>query len=216
MQPRLAIDQVCGRRVVRARHNEAMRLPDWPGSDSAVAAEGLPRDGSGSGDIEVHPPAHRGSDWYRELSSRLARLPEAHPSAWPVAPTADWADGRDRDSEIWWRGDPVDLDERPGELDDGLGSDEYGEAGLGEDGQFGPIEDGGGLGAGPDSESDESDSRSREHGSARGFLFAGQGQRRASAGWGELGGSAPGRSPYRPWFSAAGTADPWFAAEWGE
>jgi len=32
----------------------------------------------------------------------------------------------------------------------------------------------------------------------------------APTGWGELGGP-PTRSPYRPWFSAEGAADPWFA-----
>jgi hypothetical protein len=188
--------------------------PDWPGRDQ-----------------------HHGS---RSLAERLARLADAHPSAWSGAPrsaaersSTDWAGARTSgeppsehtwwrgESDIWWRipdraAGEADRDDDTGGLDDPgelADSDDLGDA-------DGPAE--------ADWAADADDTgEAGDQGGGTG----GRGVRRAGAApgsarpdhstrdgrWGSAGlarpdQSGPDRGPYRPWFSADVPGDPWFAA----
>jgi hypothetical protein len=122
-------------------------------------------------------------------------LPGSHPSA---RPTPDWADADygERGDEEWWRpAEPEAADTEPDEADDVLhdADDVLDDVPPGDDPDSGGV--------------------AGEPGEASRPAAPDPGGRRpeASADWGELGG-LPARSPYRPWFSAEGAADPWFAA----
>jgi len=132
----------------------------------------------------------------RDLADRLARLPSGHPSAWRATDRGD-ADYREPSRDEWWhRAADGEQDEAAGEPDD--------------------------VGDEPDDVADEPDDTFPEDAelgeaadqpvdAARQAVRARGGRRSAaSSGWGELA-EASGRSPYRPWFSADGTGDPWFA-----
>jgi len=139
---------------------------------------------------EDQPAADRG------LAHRLSRLPSSHPSAWPAADRAE-AEYGERQLEEWWR--PADDTERDdaaadgGDVDPEDCDDEPDAVPPGDDAELADVVGVPGDAARPPA--------------------AGPGGRRseAPAGAGELDGP-PARSPYRPWFSADGAADPWFAA----
>lgn len=136
-----------------------------------------------------YPGADRG------LAHRLSRLPSSHPSAWP-APDRVGAEYRKRDREEWWR-PAADIGPDDAEPDDAelVPEDRADEAEAVPPGDDADLE---GIAGAPDD--------------ASGPEAPARGARRseASAGWGELG-EPPARSRYRPWFSAEGAADPWFA-----
>jgi hypothetical protein len=139
--------------------------------------------------------AHHHAD--RDLSYRLARLPSSHPSA---GPAADWrhAEYSELGLREWWRpvadgqddeaaGEPSDVADEP---DDG--ADEPDDALRSEDAELDQV-------------ADEPEDAGRR------ALGARAGRRGEPSGTsGEL--TRPSaRSPYRPWFSADGAGDPWFA-----
>jgi hypothetical protein len=131
----------------------------------------------------------------RDLAYRLARLPSSHPSA---GSAADRRNAEFREPELlqWWRpaadghagteGEPDDIADEPED-----GADEAYETWSSEDGEL--------------DEADQPEDAGRHAVPAR----AGR-RNEPSAMWGELAG-ASARSHYRPWFSADGTGDPWFA-----
>jgi len=145
---------------------------------------------------DSRPIAHALDQANRDLADRLARLPSSHPSAWPATNRGD-ADYREPSREEWWhRASDGEQDEAVGQQDDM--ADEPDDVADDPDGTF--PED-----AEPAEVADQPDD------AGRGAVRA-RGDRRtpASIGWGELAGPS-GRSPYRPWFSADGARDPWFA-----
>jgi hypothetical protein len=135
----------------------------------------------------------------RGLANRLSRLPSSHPSAWP-APDHVGAEYRERDREEWWlpAADTEPDDTEPDDAEDDAdlvppdGADEPDAVPPGDDADLEGV-----AGVPGDAV--------RPTAPARGGRRS-----EASAGWGELGGP-PAHSPYRPWFSAQGAADPWFA-----
>jgi len=188
--------------------------PDWPGRDQA--------DGS------------------RGLAERLARLPEAHPSAWSGAERAaaelspeDWAGartgGEPPGGDIWWRGES-DIwwripDRSAGEADGGDDTCDLVDPGeLADSGDLADAD----APAGPDSAADaDATGETEDQGSGTGWRgvrrpapppgsarpdHGSRDGRPGSAGLAELDQSAPDRGPYRPWFSADASGDPWFAA----
>jgi hypothetical protein len=145
---------------------------------------------------EVSPRAADAQDHAdRDLAYRLARLPGSHPSA---GPARDWrsAEYSEPGLQEWWRpvadgqddeaaGEPYDLADEP---DDG--ADEPDDAPHSEDAEL-------------DEFAEEPGRRAvGAHAERRGEPFGMSGElSRPSA-----------RSAYRPWFSADGAGDPWFAA----
>jgi hypothetical protein len=131
-----------------------------------------------------------------DLAYRLARLPSSHPSA---RPAADGRNAEYREPELlqWWRPAADGHDETAGEPDDI--ADEP-DDGADEPSDTMPSED-----ADLDVVADQPD-----HAGA-GSMGAPAGRRGGPASaWGELAGPSA-RSSYRPWFSADGAGDPWFA-----
>jgi hypothetical protein len=139
----------------------------------------------------------------RDLADRLARLPSSHPSAWPATDRGD-GDYREPSPEEWWhRAADGEQDEAAGEQDDITDepddvADEPDDVADEPDDTFPEDAELGEVADQPDD-------------AGRGAVRARGGRRTpASSGWGELAGPS-GRSPYRPWFSADGAGDPWFA-----
>lgn len=139
--------------------------------------------------------AHDHAD--RDLAYRLARLPSSHPSA---GPARDWrsAEYSEPGPQEWWRpaadgqddeaaGEPYDLADEP---DDG--ADEPDDAPHSEDAELDEIADG----------PEDTGRRAVRAQARRGGEPFGMS--------GELTGHSA-RSAYRPWFSADGAGDPWFA-----
>ena len=139
--------------------------------------------------------AHDHAD--RDLAYRLARLPSSHPSA---GPARDWRNAEDSEPRLheWWRpvadgqgdepaDDPYDVADEP---DDG--ADEPDDALHSEDAELDEV-------------ADEPEDAGRH------AVRAQAGRRGEPEGMsGEL--TRPSaRSSYRPWFSADGAGDPWFA-----
>jgi len=187
--------------------------PDRPGRDQP--------DGSGS----------------RSLAERLARLPDAHPSACSGAAErfpADWAGARTGgepagedtwwrgESDIWWRIPDGPADEADCDDDDDPG-------GLSERGELADSGDLAGAdapaeadpAAGADVTGETGDQRGGTGGrAARGAAPAGLAGPDHGTRDGRLGGagragpdqSGPDRGHYEPWFSADASGDPWFAA----
>jgi hypothetical protein len=137
----------------------------------------------------------------RDLAHRLSRLPSGHPSAWPAADRAEAGHG-ERQLEEWWRprADTERDDTEPGDTEPD-GADAVPEDYDDEPDAVPPGDD-----------ADLEDVVGEPRDAAR-PPAAGPGGRRSGppTGAGELDGP-PARSPYRPWFSADGAADPWFAA----
>jgi hypothetical protein len=180
---------------------------------------------------ESELPARSLPDGSRSLAERLARLPDAHPSAWSAAArsSTDWASARTGgdpasqdtwwrgESDIWWRipdrppgqadcdDDTGDLDD-PGELadyDDLTDSDGPAEAGRTAD-ATGETDD----------QSDGTSGRGAQPARPRPGAARPGGTRDArSGGNGSAKPDQPGpdRGPYRPWFSSDASGDPWFA-----
>jgi hypothetical protein len=189
----------------------ARSRPDWPGS-------GQP-DGS------------------RSLAERLARLPDAHPSAWSGADgsaversSADWAGARTgaepQSEDIWWRGESdiwwrvpdgsagdADCDDDtcglvdPGELAD---SDDLADADA--PAGAGRAADADTTGGTDDQRGSTGDGGARRAGPAPGSVRSDHGTR--DGRWGSAGRDQPDpdRGSWRPWFSADASGDPWFAA----
>jgi hypothetical protein len=141
----------------------------------------------------------------RGLAHRLSRLPGSHPSAWPAPDRAD-AEYGERDREEWWRPtadtEPDEAEDVPDEADD-----------VPEDGADEPDAVPPGDDADPDGIAGKPGDGSRPAATVRGGRRS-----EPPTGRGELG-APSARSAYRPWFSADGAADPWFAAreiEYGE
>jgi hypothetical protein len=136
----------------------------------------------------------------RGLAHRLSRLQSSHPSAWPSPDRADAGYG-ERDREEWWRpaGDTEPDDTEPDEAEP-------------DEADVVPDDRGDEPDAVPPRDDADLEGVSGVPGDASRTAAPVRGGRRSEASieWGELGGpSAP--TPYRPWFSAEGTADPWFA-----
>jgi hypothetical protein len=173
--------QTAGKRLAAYATIVRMPPPDWERAD------------------RVRPQADQpGAD--RGLAHRLSRLPSSHPSAWR-SPDREDAEYGEPDPEEWWRpaadpepNDTEPNDTAPGEAD--VVPQDYGD-------------DPDAAVRGDDADLDEI---AGVPGEARRLAGAVRGGPRseASARWDELG-QPPGRSPYRPWFSAEGAADPWFA-----
>lgn len=148
----------------------------------------LPEDSPRAADAQDHAD--------RDLAYRLARLPGSHPSA---GPARDWrsAEYSELGLQEWWRpvadgqddeaaGEPYDLADEP---DDG--DDEPDDAPHSEDAELDEIADG-----------------PEDTGRRAVRVHAERGQPDSMSG--ELT-SHSARSAYRPWFSADGVGDPWFA-----
>ena len=205
-----------------------MRLPDRPGTgpDLPGAQRGRPDDALGRPDADgaAAAGAERASLRFRELADRLARLSEAHPSARDDSVAAAGAHGGQvsggsvsggsvSGGEAWWRGElpaaPPDSGPRAGQAAAG---EEPGGSGSGAAAQA-EIPGAGAPGG-------------RETADLPGTPVAAAGSGLREAGWREAGrhggpdhagrGAPPGLlasgSPYRPWFTADGVGDPWFAA----
>ncbi len=138
----------------------------------------------------------------RDLAHRLSRLPSSHPSAWPAPDHGD-AENREPGEVEWWH--PAahgGQDEGAWEPDDV--ADEPDDA-ADEPDDVPPSDD-----AELDGLADQPGGAGRQLAPARGGRLTG-----ASTGWGELAGPLA-HSPYRPWFSAEGAGDPWFAVREAE
>jgi hypothetical protein len=194
-------------------------LGDQPGRADQADLACIPRpDGPGR-----DQPDGRGS-----LADRLARLPAAHPSAWsaadwPAAGRADTGHGYAATADTWWRGESDiwwrggdGLDGEPDYDDDYDVTDDPGELGDFDDlaGAGGPA-DGPATGEADDDGGDEGGRRARTPRRPPGSARPGQGLRHGhwpGAGSAASGQSGRGHGPYRPWFSADASGDPWFAA----
>jgi hypothetical protein len=165
-----------------------MPSPDRPraGIELAEAEDSLPA--ADDRDQAGQPGAGR------TLADRLARLPGGHPSAWPAP---------DRGSTE--RRDPRRLDTGPDMADGEVAGDEVAgdEVAAEQEAADEPNDE---PPAGEDAEPDELPAQ-RGTGSQAG---PGPRGRPTAASGGELAGPMA-RSPYRPWFSADGAGDPWFA-----
>ena len=228
-----------------------MRLSEVSRAPGELPADGLAAGGRGSPvtaqadqpDLAVRPrpdwPGRYQADGSGGLAERLARLPEAHPSAWSGTAraaaersSADWAGartgGEPTGGDIWWRGESdvwwriPDRAAGEADCDDTCGLVDPGE--LADSGDLADAD----APAGPDSAADaDATGETEDQGSGTG----GRGVRRPApppgsarpdhgsrdgrsggAGLPELDQSAPDRGPYRPWFSADASGDPWFAA----
>jgi hypothetical protein len=145
----------------------------------------------------------------RGLAQRLSRLPGSHPSAWPTPDRAD-ADRADAESpqygargaEEWWRHPvgPEAVDTVPEDADD-----------VPEDADDGPEDRADEPDAAQSGYEPDLDGPAGAPGGASGpAAQVRAGRSEVPAGWGEIG-RPSARSPYRPWFSSGGAADPWFA-----
>lgn len=159
-----------------------MRQPDRPPRGTDLAEDGP----------HVGFP-HEGAG--RDVADRLARLPSSHPSAWPAPGQRD-AEYRETGLHQWWRLAAAGQDDAAGEQDIADEPDDV----TDEPEDTLPGED-----ADPDEFADQPDDVGRRAVRAR----AGR-RGEGSSEWDELGGPSAA-SPYRPWFSADGAGDPWFA-----
>jgi hypothetical protein len=229
-----------------------MRLSDVPWARRELPADGLPASDRGSPstaladqpDLAARPrPDRPGRDQptgSRGLAERLARLPDAHPSAWTGAARSaaeqasmDRASARNGEppsehtwwrgeSDIWWRIPDRSAGEADGD-DDAGGLDDPGElAGSGDRADDADAPAGADRAADADATGETGD----QGGGTGGRGARGAGPAPGSAGpdhgtrdrhWGgagvvEPGQSGPDRGHYRPWFSADALGDPWFAA----
>jgi hypothetical protein len=201
-----------------------MRLSEVSLAESALPADSLPAGGRDRPDDR------------RSLAERLARLPDAHPSAWSAAARSspDWPSartgGNPASEDTWWRGES-DIwwripDGSPGEADcddDTGGLDDPGELADSDDW----VDADGPAGPGWAADSDDATGETGDQGSGTGAR-GGQSARWAPGApgsdhggrdgrWGGTGSAGPDQSgrdrgPYRPWFSADASGDPWFAA----
>jgi hypothetical protein len=138
----------------------------------------------------------------RGLAHRLSRLPTSHPSAWR-APDRAGEDYRDQRREEWWH--PA----ADGEHDDG-GWEPADVAGEPDECAGDADEFSGDPGDAPTDDDADPEDPAGAPGDAGGRPpVRGERWPQASPRRGELGGWSA-RSPYRPWFSADGAADPWF------
>lgn len=146
----------------------------------------------------------------RGLAHRLSRLPSSHPSAWP-SPDRQDAEHGERDLEEWWRpaadpdsNDPDPKDTVPNDTAPDEVAPDDAEVALQD---YGDEPDA----AAPGDDADLEEVAGVPGGAGGPTVPVRVGPRsEASAGWGELGGPSA-HSPYRPWFSGEGAADPWFA-----
>jgi hypothetical protein len=132
----------------------------------------------------------------RTLADRLARLRVGHPSAWP-APDLASAERRDP------RRPDAEKDIADGQLPDGevAGDEVAGEQEVADSPNDEPP---------PGEEAGLDELPDRRGPGSQAVPGSGGRPTAAGAGWSEL--AAPtARSPYRPWFSADGAGDPWFA-----
>jgi hypothetical protein len=229
-----------------------MRLSEvhWAGGE--LPADGLAADDRGcpvtaqadQPDLAARPgpdrPGRDQHDGRRSLAERLARLPDAHPSAWSVAArsaaersSADWAGARTGgeppsehtwwrgESDIWWRipdrsAGEADCDDDTGGLEDPgdlADSDDLGDA-------DGPAEADWAADADDTAEAGDQGSGTGGRGARRAGPAPGSARpdhstrdgRWGNAGLARLDQSGPDRGAYRPWFSADVPGDPWFAA----
>jgi hypothetical protein len=184
-------------------------------------------------------PGRDQADPCRSLAERLARLPDAHPSAWPAAARspaerscADWAGARPGGGPVsedtWWRGEsgiwwriPDRPAGEPGYEDDAGGLDDPGELADNDDvtDTDGSADAGWPADADATGESDGQGSGTGERGARRarpapGAAGPDHGSRdgRPDGTGARPDQSGPDRGPYRPWFSADASGDPWFAA----
>ena len=225
------------------RLSEEFRAPgELPADGSAAGDRGSPAAAHvDQPDLAGRPrpdwPGRAQADGSRGLAERLARLPEAHPSAWSGAAgaaaeqlSADWAGartgGQPPGGDIWWLGErdvwwripdgpagEADCDDDTGGLDD------PGE--LADSGDLADADAPAGPGRAADA---DAAGEAGDHGGGRGTRRAGPapGSGRPDHGsrdgrWGGAGlaepeQSGPDRGHYRPWFSADASGDPWFAA----
>jgi len=150
---------------------------------------GLPEDITRFGDVHDHGN--------RDLADRLARLPSSHPSARPTTDRRN-AEYREPGLQEWWRPAAYRHDETAGEPDD-IADEPYDSAGELDD-----------TLSGEDAELD--DAADQLDNAGRRAVHAQAGRRgEPFSNWDELG-RPSARSTYRPWFSADGAGDPWFAA----
>jgi hypothetical protein len=236
----------CGT-IIGMRLSEVSRAPGELPADALTAGDrGRPITAQADQpDLTARPrPDRPGRDQpagSRSLAERLARLPDAHPSAWSGAAgsaaersSADWAGARTGgeppgedtwwrgESDIWWRipdgsADEADRDDDTGGLDD---PGELADSGDLADADA-PAEadwsaDAGAIGEIGDQRSSGTGGRGARRagpapGSARPDHRTRDG-RWGGAGLPELDQSGPDRGPCRPWFSADASEDPWFTA----
>jgi len=158
-----------------------MRAPDRIGDDTD-----LPEDSPRVSERHHHAD--------RDLADRLARLPSSHPSASPAGDRRN-AEYREPEPEQWWRPAADGHDETAGEPDD-IADEPDDDA----DEPYNTIPS-------EAAEQDEVADRADHAGIHAMGAPAGRRGEPASA-WGELAGPS---ALYRPWFSADGAGDPWFA-----
>ncbi|HTZ92609.1 MAG TPA: hypothetical protein VMB74_09470 [Streptosporangiaceae bacterium] len=164
-----------------------------------------------------------GSDY---LAARLARLADAHPASWATASRAGngrpaRADARwGGEPDAWWRGEPDAWWRGPDpSATDAADDDDFAEI----DDVDGPGDLGGTAGWGDAADPGGPDEADVAPGRGGGRVARGQTTRRAAGvarsgheqrdgGWKPHAGPAgAGDDLYRPWFSAGGVGDPWFA-----
>jgi hypothetical protein len=201
-----------------------MRLSEVSWAERALPADSLAA--GGQVDLASGPgrdwPGRGQPDGSRSLAERLARLPDAHPSAWSAAArsSTDWASARTGsdpasedtwwrgESDIWWRipdrsAGEADCDDETGGLDDAGELPDSGDLtdadATRETGDQGS--DTGGRGVQP---ARPAPGAARPDHGVRGARWQGTG----SVGPDQYGSD---RGPYRPWFSAYVSGDPWFA-----
>ena len=229
-----------------------MRLFEVSRAPGELPADGLAAGNCGSPttaqadqvDLAAGPrpdwPRRDQPDGSRSLAERLARLPEAHPSAWsgadrtvPERSAADWAGPRTSgepdgaytwwqgESDIWWRipgrsAGEADCDDGTGGLDDrGELADSDDLTGTGRLAEGASAADADAAGETGDQGSSAGGEGGRPARPAPGAATPGHGTRDGRWGGAGLAGpdqSGPDRGPYRPWFSADASGEPWFAA----
>lgn len=226
-----------------------MRLSEVSWAEGELPADSVAGGGHGSAitakadrpDLASRPrpdwPGRDQPDGSRSLVQRLARLPEAHPSAWSAGARsalerfpADWAGARTGgdparedtwwrgESDIWWRAGSIGEDAWwRGESDGGgdADPDDPGELADRDDlaDSDGPAEAGWAADADATDETDDQGNRPVRPVPGRARPDHGtQGGRRGGAGPAGPDQAGPDRGLYRPWFSADASGDPWFAA----
>ena len=232
----------CGT-IIRMRLSEVSRaLGELPADGLTAGDRGSPITAhDDQPDLAVRPrPDWQGrdqADGSRGLAERLARLPEAHPSAWSGAvsaaaerSSADWSGartgGEPPGGDIWWRGESDAWWRIPDRSADeaGCGDDTCGLVESGELADSGNLADADAP-AGPGRAADaDATGEAGHNGGGRGPRRVGPapGSARPDHGpregrWGgtclaEPEQSGPDRGHYRPWFSADAPGEPWFAA----
>jgi hypothetical protein len=225
-----------------------MRLSEVSRAPGELPADGLAAGGRRSlvtgqadqPDVTARPrqdrPGRDQPDGSRGLAERLARLPDAHPSAWSGAAERSSADragartgGEPSGKDLWWRGESdiwwrtPDRSAGEAECDDDTGclvdpgepADSGDLAGADGAAEADREADADATGESGDQGSDTGGRGSRRVGPAPGSARPDHGTRdgpSGGAGLAEPDQSGPDRGHYRPWFSADAAGDPWFAA----